>query len=124
VTPTVLDLAGAPIPEHLDGRSLVPLIHGEDQVSWRDAVFAEFHGLHFPYPQRMIRTTRYKLIVNPADVDELYDLASDPDELHNRHEDPSLCTIRDDLRRRLREELQQRGNPLHQWLAAMHEVDA
>lgn len=122
VTPTMLDLAGAPIPSHLDGRSLVPLIRDDPGVAWRDAIFAEFHGLHFPYPQRMIRTERYKLVVNPADINELYDLMTDPDELHNMYDHPGLADTRHHLLTRLREEMERRGDPLHGWLAAICEV--
>ena len=119
VPPTVLDLAGVPIPEHMDGCSLVPLIRGDDRTSWRDTILAEFHGLHFPYPQRMLRTDRYKLVVNPGDVNELYDLAVDPDELHNRYDHPELAEIRNHMYGRLQEELERRGDPLHHWMAAM-----
>src|SRR5665811_1275280 len=124
LTPTVLELAGTPVPDHMDGRSLVPLVRGEPVTAWRDAIVAEFHGLHFPYPQRMLRTERHKLVVNPADVNELYDLRSDPDELLNRYDHPEMAGIRDQLLNRLHAELRRRGDSFHSWMAAMHEVDA
>lgn len=74
VTATFLDLAGVPIPESYDGQSLLPLLRGEEVSNWREHIVCEFHGQQFPYPQRMIRDERYKLIVTPADVNELYDL--------------------------------------------------
>jgi len=62
--PTVLEVAGVPVPEIQAGRSLVPLFDGAD-VPWRDALFTEFtaHGAGFA-PQRVVRTDRYKLIHN------------------------------------------------------------
>ncbi len=48
---------------------------------------------------KAIRTERYKLTVMPGDVDELYDLEQDPDELTNVAEHPDYRT------RRLTEEL-------------------
>ena len=47
----------------------------------------------------MVRTERYKLSVNaltrePAD---LYDMQEDPNELHNRVDDPQLASIRQEL---------------------------
>lgn len=39
--PTFLDLAGAPIPAGVDGRSLVPLLAGTTPPDWRNLVFLE-----------------------------------------------------------------------------------
>jgi arylsulfatase A-like enzyme len=121
LTPTILDLAGIEVPEYMDGRSLVPLIRRED-APWRDAIFAEFHGHHFPYPQRMIRTERYKLVVNPSDINELYDLEADPDELHNRWAHPELRSVRRELLGRLYDELRTRGDNFYHWMTTMEEV--
>src|SRR5699024_10670796 len=64
---TILDAAGLDA-SHSRGRSLL----GED---WRGRqhVVAEFHGHHFGYAQRMIRDRRFKLVINPESIDELYD---------------------------------------------------
>ena len=68
--PTVVELAGgiAPKePEMIDGRSLLPLISGEKN-SHRDEVFAAHtgDGTMNQCPLRMIRTSRYKYILNLA----------------------------------------------------------
>jgi len=63
--PTILQAARAQIPPGLAGRSLRPLVHGED-VAWREYLCAEYHS-HYPplyFPQRTVRDGRYKLIVN------------------------------------------------------------
>ena len=122
ITATILDLAGATIPDYMDSRSLLPLARGDTDVTGRDEIFAEFHGHHFPYPQRMIRTDRYKLVVNPPDINELYDLADDPDELLNRYEHPELRAVRDELMARLYAELRRRGDNFHHWMATMYDV--
>jgi arylsulfatase A-like enzyme len=75
-------------PAEVDGRSLVPLLHGETPADWPDDVFAEFHGYESAlFTQRMVRTRNWKYIYNPGAEDELYDVASDPGELHNLAED-------------------------------------
>ena len=87
-TATILDLAGCDPAPAVDSRSLAPLVRGEPP-EWPGELIAEFHGHHFPYPQRMIRDERYKLVVNPESVNELYDLVDDPHELSNRYPHPN-----------------------------------
>ena len=48
---------------------------------------------------------------NLTDVDELYDLESDPGEKENRVSDPSLRELLADLRRRLWDDLAAHGDP-------------
>lgn len=122
LTPTILDLAGATIPAHYDGHSLRPLIEGEEDLPWRTHIRAEFHGHHFPYPQRMIRTDRYKLVVNPADINELYDFEADPHELSNRYEHPEMAGIRRELLGRLYTELRTEGDNFYHWMTTMYDV--
>ena len=117
-TATFLDIAGLPPDPEAHGQSLLGLARGQD-VPWRDAVFAEFHGHHFPYPQRMIRTATMKLIINPESVHELYDLIADPDELVNVFDDPAYRAPRDALVHRLYAELRRCGDNFHHWMATM-----
>jgi arylsulfatase A-like enzyme len=128
LTPTILDVAGIEAPEYFDGRSLLPLLAGDeagpDSGDWPREVLAEFHGHHFPYPQRMLRTDRYKLVINPPDVCELYDLATDPDELHNRYDDSALADVCRDLLASLYQQLRDRGDNFYHWMTSMHDVGA
>jgi arylsulfatase A-like enzyme len=117
-----LEVAGVPVPEHLDARSLAPLLR-DPQAEWSDAAFAEFHGHHFPYPQRMIRTRTHKLVVNPPDVNELYDLEADPCELNNVYGHPAYRDIQRELMSRLYQHLRQAGDNFHHWLPSMFEVE-
>ena len=43
IAPTILDLAGLPIPSSMQGASLVPFIRGEVPNNWRDQLFIEYH---------------------------------------------------------------------------------
>lgn len=124
LTATILELAGIKPPDHFDGRSLLPLIGGDADPEWRTAIQAEFHGHHFPYPQRMIRTSRYKLVINPADVNELYDLEADPHELSNRYDHPEMADVRRELLGRLYRSLRDRGDNFHHWMTTMYDVGA
>lgn len=121
-TPTFLDLAGVSPPAHFHGRSLLPLVRGEEISDWPQEVTAEFHGHHFPYPQRMIRTERYKLVVSPSDINELYDLQEDPHELINRYEHPEMADVRRALMGRLYGLLEARGDNFYHWMTSMYEV--
>lgn len=120
-TATILDWCGLDPSPATDSRSLLPLVRGE-HPTWDEAIVCEYHGHHFPYPQRMLRTRRYKLVVNPESVNELYDLERDPDELHNRYEQPELREVREamlsDLYRRLRD----RGDNFYHWMTGMYDV--
>lgn len=91
--PTMLDLAGVKPPDTVHGRSIVPLLKG-DNTNWRKDWYYEY--LEFPDPShnvrkhRGIRTERYKYIhyyEPPFKTDreefELYDLKEDPQERVN-----------------------------------------
>ncbi len=120
-TATVLELAGCDPSPAVDSRSLLPLVRGENP-EWPTELLAEFHGHHFPYPQRMLRDERYKLIVNPESVNELYDLVEDPHELHNRYAHPEAAEVRRRLMRRLYDLLRDRGDNFYHWMTSMYDI--
>jgi len=102
--PTFLEAAGATIPEDMHGRSLASLLRGERPNDWRDEVYYEYFevGIHAVQPHRGVRTDRHKLMhIHPLDQWELYDLATDPNELHNRYGDEALAEVQADLTKRL-----------------------
>jgi arylsulfatase A-like enzyme len=120
-TATILELAGIDPAPAVDSRSLVPLASADD-VAWEQDIVCEFHGHHFPYPQRMIRTDRYKLVVNPDSTNELYDLFNDPDELLNIYAHPEMGAVRARLLRRLYQVLRDRGDNFYHWMTSMYDV--
>ena len=84
LVPTILELAGAAVPEDLDGISLLPYLTGETSDSIRKYAMVTYNGQQFGlYTQRMIRNEKYKYVWNPTDMDELYDMENDPCELEN-----------------------------------------
>lgn len=98
--PTLLELGGGPTPPGLHARSLAPLC-ADPMAPWRDDLMAEFHGLRIGYNQRMLRWGDWKYVFNSPDTDELYDLASDPREFHNRIADASCADAAGECRQRL-----------------------
>jgi arylsulfatase A-like enzyme len=120
-TATILDVAGLSPAEAVDSRSLAPLVEGED-VPWSDTILCEYHGHHFPYPQRMLRSHTHKLVVNPESVNELYDLVADPSELRNRIDDPAYRPIRDAMMTDLYRQLRDRGDNFFHWMTPMFEI--
>ncbi len=93
--PSVLEWAGLEIPDHLHGRSLVPLTKGEE-VDWRDAYYTENVVRDTRTEQRCIRTKEWKLVLTrPVSglrkymgLHELYDLVNDPEEELNVYKTP------------------------------------
>ncbi|MCW3840432.1 sulfatase-like hydrolase/transferase [Micromonospora yasonensis] len=120
-TATILELAGLDPKSAVDSRSLLPLVGG-GEARWEEDLVCEFHGHHFPYAQRMLRTDRYKLVVNPDSVNELYDLQLDPDELLNIYEHPEMAEIRTRMMHRLYQLLQERGDKFYHWMTSMYDV--
>jgi arylsulfatase A-like enzyme len=138
--PTLCALAGAPPPDGLHGRSLLPLVRREaEQV--RDELFAEL-TYHAAYdPMRAIRTRRHKLIRHFGDrlepvlpnVDdspskdllvaagwgrtprprvELYDLLMDPGEMRNLAGLPAHADVEAELATRLDAWMHETDDPL------------
>jgi arylsulfatase A-like enzyme len=91
--PTFLKIAGAPIPDDIQGVSMEPLLRGDRNVPWRDSIYYhyyEYPSVHMVPRHYGIRTDRYKLIYfYHFDEWEFYDLQTDPDELSNLYNDPS-----------------------------------
>lgn len=95
--PTFLELAGVEIPEDIQGVSLLPLLRGEKPSDWRRSLyyhFYEYPAEHMVKRHYGVSTDRWKLIHFYNDIDhwELYDLQSDPHELHNLYGDPAYAT--------------------------------
>lgn len=106
LAPTILDFGQAQIGDHIQGRSLVPLLTGGGD-GWRESVLIEFYTYENPMPwlmdmdYRAVRTAEYKYIHWVQHEDELYDLIADPLELHNLIADPEMAGVVEELRQEL-----------------------
>ncbi|HEV2121326.1 MAG TPA: sulfatase-like hydrolase/transferase [Chloroflexota bacterium] len=83
IGPTLLDVAGVPVPDGLTGRSMAPFLQGEQPEGWRDAFYSQMNGVELYYTQRTVQTKEWKYVYNGFDFDELYDLRADPHETVN-----------------------------------------
>jgi arylsulfatase A-like enzyme len=102
LAPTMLDLAGVPIPPSVQGASWRPLLEGKDDPNWRRAFFYEYFYEN-PYgfaPYTLaVRTDTAKLIKYPGHDDwtELFDLKNDPFEMKNLFKDPTSGELRSQM---------------------------
>ncbi|MDN3518236.1 alkaline phosphatase family protein [Aquisalimonas lutea] len=114
LAPTFVDLAGGPNLDHvLEGRSLAPLLRGEDPGdNWRDAVVSEMdyawrHARNTlgvePDAARttMLRTEQWKYVHYRGFRPQLFDLHNDPGEHRDLANEPEYSGILRDMADRL-----------------------
>jgi arylsulfatase A-like enzyme len=107
--PTLLDAAGLPVPEGMQGRSILPRRIKDDAAE--DDIFVQVSEDHVG---RALRTRRWKYEVTAPDADgwnskdsqryvetHLYDLDADPYELDDLAGRPGYDAVRAQLRERL-----------------------
>lgn len=122
IFPTMCEMIGAEIPYGVQGRSLWPLLSGQnfDEDEFKSIIAevgfgGEFYGederpaLHFPYEGqsydelnsvtqsgnlKMLRCGTWKLLFDRDGHGELYDLATDPMELRDLWDDPAHIEVR------------------------------
>jgi len=126
IVPTLFELQGIKIPDHMQGRPMSTCTEAKP----RDEVFSEYGAGGPPFTEKdlesapkpygyhtviqslrwreaegrrkMVRTRRWKYVHDPTgDSDELYDLENDPWELSNVVEEESYTEIVDEMRSRL-----------------------
>jgi N-acetylglucosamine-6-sulfatase len=113
VGPTMLDFAEVAIPEHMDGRSMKPLVTGQSD-EWRDYLLYEYlwerNYPHTPTTHAVLGE-RFKYIRYHGvwDVDELFDLEKDPEERVNLINDPDYTDKVTELNTRLFDLLEETG---------------
>jgi arylsulfatase A-like enzyme len=121
LAPTLLDTAGIPIPQSMQGRSLLPLTRG-DRSGLPEESLIQF-GDGFLPPGRALRTSRWKYAVTAPEgftgkggaptyeETHLYDLRTDPYELSNLVHAAPYAELRAELRARLLARMAAAGEP-------------
>jgi N-sulfoglucosamine sulfohydrolase len=140
VFPTLCEVAGVDKPDWLEGRSMMPLLRGEQKIL-RHELFTEI-TYHAAYqPERAVRSTRWKYVKRfddypgpvlanvddgaskellislgwarqPVARERLYDLAFDPNEADNLAAAPEHAATLDQMRERLQRWMRETGDPL------------
>jgi arylsulfatase A-like enzyme len=113
IAPTLLELTSTDLMADLQGRSLTPILAGQEEDVGRHVAFSSYNGAQFGlYSQRMVRTKHWKYIWNLVAEDELYDLENDPAETTNLIGDTEIADRLTDLRAQLYKEMTAVGDPL------------
>ena len=108
IAPTILGLAGLPVPAVYEGENLAPVIQGNKPAPERKYLFSEFQAFgewHGAVDWRLVTDNRLKYIWNCGDTDELYDLRDDPHETVNRIDATEYAGAQQHFK-----------NQLHQWM--------
>ena len=107
---TFIEMAGGEVPAHqIEGRSLLPFLHGNTPEGWRDYVISEYD--YSVLPMRftlgldsrqarlfMVFDGRYKMVHSAGGhLPMLFDLKSDPQEFTDLGDDPEHTATRDRL---------------------------
>jgi arylsulfatase A-like enzyme len=107
LAPTFLDAAHVAPPAQFEGKSILPIATGQASPdSWAEDFIYEYYW-EWTFPQTpttfAIQHGNLKYIQYHGvwDIEELYDLGKDPDEMNNLSNDPSLLNAKIDLRHRL-----------------------
>jgi len=101
IAPTILELASLEVPQQMQGRSLLPLLKGQNP-EWRTEFFYEHPFVHKTIARtEALRTQRFKYArYIDFDYEELYDLQNDPAETINLAKDEKYQKTLISLRKR------------------------
>lgn len=100
VYPTLCDLLDLPTPASVEGRSLARVLVDAKAQPPRTVLHFAYRGV-----QRAVTNGRHKLIryhVKDESRIQLFDLQSDPEELHDLSKEPEMAALIDDLQEELR----------------------
>lgn len=103
LVPTMAGALGIESDPDWRGRSLLPVVRGEQEVDPERAVFSEYHAHGTSRGAFMLRAGRFKYVCYPDKPDQLFDIEEDSDERENLATDPAFREVRNEFERRLRE---------------------
>jgi len=135
VMPTLLEVAGLPVPDTVEGQSFLPIARGEPPAAWR----THLHGEHVRDDESIqwLTDTHQKYVwFSGSGREQLFDLTADPHELHDlARSGHDVASMLSPWRRILMDELEGReegftdgerlipGRPVHPCLSHIREQD-
>ena len=115
--PTFLQLAGVKVPSDIQGVSLLPLLQRKNPKTWRHSLY--YHYYEYPAEHSVcrhygVRTGRYSLMHFYNDIDEweLFDLKTDPEQMHNIYGRPGTEKLTLKLKKELLRLQEQYDDPI------------
>lgn len=96
--PSILETAGLPVPEGVQGRGFLELLRGGD-ANWKDRCYSQLWTA-------MVRTPEWKFIDNSRDLSgsfELYRMSDDPKEEHDVADNPKYRGLVSDFKEQLKQ---------------------
>lgn len=105
IAPTLIERAGLPVPEQIQGRSLMPFLRGTPPASWREDWYFE-HLFRHPRIPRSVgvraddRWTYIRWIDFEKPIEELYNRETDPHQARNLADDPAFREPLEQMRAR------------------------
>ncbi len=125
LAPTILELAGSPVPREMEGRSFLPLLEGRRAPGWRKSFLYEYDdGWGLP-PLEGVRTADGWQYTRYPDWEQLYYMPDDPCQMRNLARDARFAGRKKRLITELRRlgggkpltrgpsEYQRRSEPVH-----------
>jgi arylsulfatase A-like enzyme len=107
LAPTFLDVAHVPAPSQFEGKSILPIATGKaPPESWTEDFVYEYYW-EWTFPQTPTTfaiqhgSLKYIQYHGVWDIEEIYDVSKDPQEMRNLINDPAYQTAKIDLRHRL-----------------------
>ena len=91
IYPTLMELAGLPIPSHVEGLSIRPLL-ADPTAEWKHPALTTYL-----FNNHAVRTDRWRYIRYADGGEELYDEVADPQEWKNLAGNPELASIKAEL---------------------------
>ncbi|RLD23175.1 MAG: sulfatase, partial [Bacteroidetes bacterium] len=111
ILPTLLSMSGLPIPESIEGESMIYAIDSKDAGKDKAALIMQLSPFAGDYDEyRGIYTSRYAYIKTLDGPSRLFDNIEDPYQMNNLVNDPYYADLQKQMEQKLQEELRKVGD--------------